>query len=123
VTILQKGASDVISNGDRTETIDIPGGLKRVGGQGDILSGVVGTFLAWGKNFEEQQKDSGSSIPLQEIPLLAAIGGSHITRTASRISFAKNGRGVLTSDMIGEVGVAYSEIFGETGDKGFKGNL
>ena len=53
VTILQKGASDIISNGDRNEVVDITGGLKRVGGQGDILSGAVGTFLAWGKSYEE----------------------------------------------------------------------
>ncbi|KAG8935687.1 hypothetical protein FRC02_006963 [Tulasnella sp. 418] len=58
VTILQKGANDIISNGDRTETIDIQGGLKRVGGQGDILSGVVGTFLAWGKTFEEKNNET-----------------------------------------------------------------
>lgn len=57
MTIIQKGPSDIISNGDRTETVGIEGGLKRVGGQGDILSGVTGTFLAWGKNFEEQQDE------------------------------------------------------------------
>ena len=28
--------------------VDTPGGLKRCGGQGDILSGSVGAFLAWG---------------------------------------------------------------------------
>jgi len=125
VTILQKGASDIISNGNCVEVVEVQGGLKRVGGQGDILSGVVGTFLAWGKNYEEQHlKDSNdSNLKLQDIPLLAAIGGSHITRTASRIAFGKLGRGVLTSDMVGEVGEAYSELFGEHGEKGFKGNL
>lgn len=60
ITILQKGPSDIISNGDRTETVSIEGGLKRVGGQGDILSGVTGTFLAWGKNFEEKQDENRS---------------------------------------------------------------
>ena len=32
--------------------IDTPGGFKRVGGQGDILSGCTATWLAWGKCYE-----------------------------------------------------------------------
>ena len=75
VTVLQKGAQDVIAidtsaagdsaahdaskisqdDPEQTEVIvvDTPGGLKRCGGQGDILSGSVGAFLAWGKCFED----------------------------------------------------------------------
>ena len=68
VTVLQKGADDIIctntgvaseqdaqkSKVNPTEgateeqvIVDVPGGLKRCGGQGDILSGTVGTVLAW----------------------------------------------------------------------------
>lgn len=53
IVILQKGAQDIISNGPRTEINDVEGGLKRCGGQGDILSGTVGTLLAWGKGYAE----------------------------------------------------------------------
>jgi len=53
IVILQKGAQDIISNGRRTEIVDTEGGLKRCGGQGDILSGNLGTFLAWGKAYIE----------------------------------------------------------------------
>lgn len=72
VTVLQKGAEDIIctntgeaskeqaelnqiSEGESTEervVVDVPGGFKRCGGQGDILSGSVGTVMAWGKCFE-----------------------------------------------------------------------
>ena len=72
VTVLEKGSEDIIctntgkasksetdlnkiDEGENTEervVVDIPGGLKRCGGQGDILSGAVGTMLAWGKCFE-----------------------------------------------------------------------
>ena len=65
LTIIQKGETDVISNGTRiprelledpsvqTEIIegDAQGGLKRVGGQGDILSGSVGVLMAWGSEW------------------------------------------------------------------------
>lgn len=53
LVILQKGAQDIISNARRTEILNVPGGLKRCGGQGDILSGTVATFLAWGKVYED----------------------------------------------------------------------
>ncbi|KAG8954629.1 hypothetical protein FRC04_011062 [Tulasnella sp. 424] len=125
VTIIQKGQQDIISNGDRTEVVDVEGGLKRVGGQGDILSGTVGTFMAWGKSYEEQnlKGSNDSNMKLEDIPLLAAIGACNVTRTASRLAFQKHGRGVLTSDMLAEVGPAYAELFGDVGEKGLKGNL
>lgn len=139
VTVLQKGAEDIICtntggasaedaetskvdpNEESTEeqvVVDLPGGLKRCGGQGDILSGTVGTILAWGKCFEDGAFGDGS-IPSSRIPLLAAIGGSMVTRTASKHAFAKNGRGVVTQDMLPEVGGAFVEIFGKEGEKGW----
>jgi ATP-dependent NAD(P)H-hydrate dehydratase len=66
VTIVQKGASDIISNGlpipaeligeenkSQSEILEVTveGGLKRVGGQGDILSGSTGVLLAWGSEW------------------------------------------------------------------------
>ncbi|XP_006461843.1 hypothetical protein AGABI2DRAFT_143608 [Agaricus bisporus var. bisporus H97] len=76
VTVLQKGAHDMIVTDTRGPDadlaasqlsgadpekeefcelvkVDVPGGYKRCGGQGDILSGTVGTFLAWGLSYEE----------------------------------------------------------------------
>lgn len=73
VTVLQKGEKDVISadttgeaadpkasqlqgeekSVQETVEVDVQGGLKRCGGQGDILSGTVGAFLAWGKCYED----------------------------------------------------------------------
>ena len=122
VTVLQKGPTDIIavntssnqSAKSETQTIevDVPGGLKRCGGQGDILSGAVGTFLAWGKCFEDGAYGDGS-IPSERIPILAATGGSMVTRTVSKIAFAQKGRSVITADMIGEIGKAFREVFGE----------
>lgn len=78
VTVLQKGAEDIIATNTKgissenaykiskipddvpqeqleeeiVTKIDILGGFKRVGGQGDILSGCTATWLAWGKCYE-----------------------------------------------------------------------
>ncbi|KAF9477610.1 H-hydrate dehydratase [Pholiota conissans] len=135
VTVLEKGAVDVIatdSTGEEADLaasqlsganaefekaketvhVDVEGGLKRCGGQGDILSGSVGTFMAWGRCYEDGAFGD-HTIPASRIPLLAAIGGSMVTRTASRIAFVQNGRSVVTQDMIPVLGEAFTEMFGD----------
>ncbi|KAG6815882.1 hypothetical protein H0H87_010454 [Tephrocybe sp. NHM501043] len=147
VTVLEKGAKDIISidtTGDaedlkesklegsdeemektqETIEVDVEGGLKRCGGQGDILSGCVGTFLAWAKSYEDGAFGGGSSkIPASRMPLLAAVGGSLVTRGASRHAFRKEGRGVVTQDMLAEVGPAFADVFGEDVQGQDKGRL
>lgn len=47
VVVVLKGEVDVISDGTRTIACAVPGGLKRCGGIGDVLSGAMATALAW----------------------------------------------------------------------------
>lgn len=35
-----------------------------------------------------------------------------VTRIASRIAFAKNGRSLVTEDMLPEIGASFTEAFG-----------
>lgn len=53
VTVLQKGPQDWISNGATTLRCSVRGGLKRSGGQGDTLTGCIGTMLAWKRMYLE----------------------------------------------------------------------
>jgi ATP-dependent NAD(P)H-hydrate dehydratase len=141
VAILQKGPSDIIAvntedansraaheaskvsphEGDQNEVVVVqtPGGLKRCGGQGDILSGSVGTFLAWAKCYESGAFGD-NSIPVSRMPILAAIGASMVTRTTSRRAFEKEGRSVVTQDMLREIGGAFTEVFGDDTQGGGK---
>jgi ATP-dependent NAD(P)H-hydrate dehydratase len=41
-----------------------------------------------------------------------------VTRTASRIAFGKEGRGVVTADMLPHIGDAFSEVFGKQAFEG-----
>ncbi|KAK2784667.1 hypothetical protein FQN52_008895 [Onygenales sp. PD_12] len=59
VTVIQKGAHDVISNGVTSVVSDVRGGLKRSGGQGDTLTGSLGTLLAWRKAYHEGLWETG----------------------------------------------------------------
>ncbi|PPQ98934.1 hypothetical protein CVT24_003561 [Panaeolus cyanescens] len=135
ITVLEKGATDMIatdSTGDEADLaashiedadpqfekakeliqVDIEGGLKRCGGQGDILSGTVGTFMAWGKCYEDGTYGP-PSLPTSRIPLLAAVGASMVTRATSRMAFQKYRRGVVTQDMLSEIGGAFESVFDE----------
>lgn len=66
VTVVQKGPKDIIAVDTTGKVkdegkeaiqeqieIDVQGGYKRCGGQGDVLSGCVGTIMAWGKCYED----------------------------------------------------------------------
>lgn len=47
VTILQKGAVDLICDGNHLLRCDVEGGPRRSGGLGDILAGTLGIVYAW----------------------------------------------------------------------------
>jgi ATP-dependent NAD(P)H-hydrate dehydratase len=141
VVVLEKGPTDLIASdttgeaaspeaskldeGDEQRVkevveVDVEGGLKRCGGQGDVLSGTIGAMLAWGKCYEDGAFGDGS-VPTSRLPLLAAVGGSMVTRTSSRMAFQLQGRGLVTQDMLPLLGKSFSEVFGEdlwAGDKG-----
>ncbi|KAH7921224.1 Ribokinase-like protein [Leucogyrophana mollusca] len=102
--------------------VDTEGGLKRCGGQGDVLSGTVGAMLAWGKCYEDGAFGD-KSIPASRLPILAAIGGSMVTRTSSRRAFQLEGRGLLTQDMIPQLGKSFTEVFGSDFQGGEQGKL
>lgn len=135
-TILQKGAVDIISNGlaipksllpsssskDDVEILknETPGGLKRCGGQGDILSGSTGVLLAWGTEWLKGTYERAGRPPPEDsedlaphIPLLAAYGASTFNRTCSRRTFEAKGRSMVTEDMIERVGGVFEEVFNE----------
>lgn len=114
VTVLQKGKVDIISNGDEVLKNDTPGGLKRSGGQGDVLSGSVGCLLSWALNYEDGVgRDDSSPVKSERLPLLAAYGASSVARFCSNRAFAETGRSMQASDMLKQVGPAYNHFFGD----------
>jgi len=49
VIVMRKGEVDVISDGDSAYFVNVWGSLKWCGGQGDLLSGILGTYAYWAK--------------------------------------------------------------------------
>ncbi|KRZ21047.1 ATP-dependent (S)-NAD(P)H-hydrate dehydratase [Trichinella pseudospiralis] len=106
VTIVRKGPTDIISDGIHVLECAEPCSLRRCGGQGDVLSGVLGTFLHW------TRRNSEFSGGAQYTPtLVAAYGACRLTRESSRCAFERHRRGMVASDMVREIPQCFTRIF------------
>lgn len=112
-TIIQKGGKDYISNGKHTLVSDGEGGLKRSGGQGDTLTGSLGTLLAYRKAYHDKIWDHEGDMDEAETLALVAYGGSAITRECSRLAFKELGRSLEAGDLTQHVHTAFLNTIGE----------
>lgn len=112
-TIVQKGFHDFISDGKTTLVVDLTGGKKRSGGQGDTLTGSIATFLGWRNAYLEKLWDHGNNLEESELVRLACFGGCAITRECSRRAFNEKGRSLQASDLTDEVHPSFLHLFGE----------
>ena len=109
---MQKGSTDIISNGKDSTECSIEGGLKRAAGQGDTLSGTMGTFLAWKVCYQQGLWDHReSNFSDIELSTLAAYGACAITRWCSHEAFRVHGRAMQASHVVDQVGKAYKALF------------
>lgn len=113
VLIVRKGPTDWICDGSNSLQSTLEGGRKRSGGQGDTLTGSIGTLLAWRGMYLEGLWDTEGEMGREETLRLAAWGGSAITRECSRLAFGKRGRALQASDLTDEVEVAFKTLIGE----------
>lgn len=86
VTILLKGHWDIVSDGKKVK-VNITGnpGMS-VGGTGDVLSGLVATFLAWGNE-----------------PLTAATVAAFVNGVAGDLAVEKMGYHIVATDLLDEI--------------------
>ncbi len=91
VVVLLKGKVDIISDGTSIKMNRTGNVGMTVGGTGDVLAGVVGTFYAKNDAFE------------------SAIAGAFITGLAGDIAFEEYGFGLLATDVIDNIPKAIKE--------------
>ena len=89
------------------------GSNKRVGGQGDTLTGTIGCMLSYSVAMHDFKVTENKEDPLSwvECALLSCYAGTTITRECSRLAFAEKGRAMQTSDLNDRVGMVYSQVF------------
>jgi ATP-dependent NAD(P)H-hydrate dehydratase len=99
-TVVKKGPVDDIRQHGRTVyTCDEPGSLRRAGGQGDVLTGCIATFIAW---------NARSSADVDLAP--SALAGCVVARRASRRAFEAKGRAMGATDVIEELGRVINDL-------------
>lgn len=111
VVILKKGQHDIITDGHSLLVCDADGSPRRCGGQGDILSGLLGTFAFWMQNADlwcPRSKDA----PLDPL-VLAAYAACSVTRECAVRAHRNLGRSTLASDMIQHIHGAFGGLFGD----------
>ncbi|KAJ1405611.1 Ribokinase-like [Sesbania bispinosa] len=109
VTILRKGNSDLISDGETVKSVSIYGSPRRCGGQGDILSGSVAVFLSWARQFV-LAADPNSNLSYLNPTVLGCIAGSAILRKAASLAFSNKKRSTVTGDIIECLGGSLEDI-------------
>ena len=96
VIICKKGIIDIISDGNTSYYVAVEGSLKRCAGQGDVLSGIVGTFTNFANNLKDVESPS-------ERAILSVVCASIVTRSSAHKAFVKKRIGLTTSDIIQEI--------------------
>ena len=100
-TVLVKGAIDEFSSPTGiVEHCDTTGALRRCGGQGDLLSGLVALFAVWSRLTHPTQDEEKRS-------LTVCLAASHVTRTAARLAFEKHGRAMGPHHVLDQIPYAF----------------
>ena len=101
--VVCKGAVDKVCCKETLTACSEVGSSRRVGGQGDILAGAMGIFSFWAKNAEPRLEGT----PYQTV---AAAAASSVVKRANALTFTKQGRSMITSDMVATLPQAFIEV-------------
>ncbi|KAI0463429.1 hypothetical protein LJB42_003456 [Komagataella kurtzmanii] len=113
VAVIVKGHDDLIINRDDHIVSSAEGSLKRVGGQGDSLSGLIGGFLAWANAYQNSlwKVQDDPKLTTSQLILLSAFAGSLLTRTSAHKAFDLKQRSMQTTDLHDHIAKSFTEIF------------
>ncbi|TNV76853.1 hypothetical protein FGO68_gene11211 [Halteria grandinella] len=92
VIVCKKGLVDLISDGTTSYFVAVEGASKRCGGQGDLMSGILGTFSKYAQNIHNPNN-----------ALLAVVAASIATRSCAKAAFLKKWIGLTTPDILEEI--------------------
>lgn len=112
VTVIRKGGQEVIAKNDQFLVNDVSGSLRRVGGQGDTLTGAIATYVNWAYNYQNKVWDSQEGkLTTDESVLLACFAACTTVRLASAKAYKQYSRSMQTSNVHEFLGQAYDDLF------------
>ena len=96
--VIKKGRNDIVTDGKKLFVIFNEGALKRTGGLGDILGGIISAYCAMIK------KEFGQSKEIKSIDLMEAISlACYVCRLASKNAYSIHGYSLTAPDAIVEL--------------------
>lgn len=108
VTIVKKGHEDLIRVNDTTLlTCAEVGGFKRAGGIGDVLSGTLGTLVAWHKILVEGNFETTATTV--DLPL-SCWTACCVVKRATRRAFQSKRRSMSATDVLDELGATLDQM-------------
>ncbi|KAJ8717112.1 hypothetical protein PYW08_005511 [Mythimna loreyi] len=109
VAVLVKGEKDYFyTNMSRYSWVATGGGSgRRAGGQGDVLSGALGTFFHWALKTEFCKNETR----IQLAQSVAAYAAAKLTRLCNYKANVIHGQSMLASDMINQIHSAFESTF------------
>lgn len=108
VTILCKGAHDILTDGHDVYELLETGSPRRCGGQGDLLAGSLAVSLHWSNRTEKTIPWEGERSPSKNI--VAGLLAATVVKKASAAVFAQQGRSMTTPDVLAGLGQAFSSL-------------
>ncbi|KAJ3270841.1 hypothetical protein HDV01_007390 [Terramyces sp. JEL0728] len=108
VTIISKGEMDIIACGEKVIVSAIKGTPRRCGGQGDLLTGMLATFISWGIKYREL---NGPFENDSYIEYFCGYAASRLLRESAQTTFEQKGRSMVTGDILANIGPQFSKIF------------
>lgn len=111
VTILHKGAKDIIVDGHKdTEIVscELAGSGRRCGGQGDLLAGSLSVFLYYAISAQEHTHYNECALSPS---IIACYAAARLVRECNASAFKLKQRGMLTSDMLEQIQPIFNKIF------------
>lgn len=113
--LVEKGPQDKIFAHGTCLVNESEGSLKRVGGQGDTLTGTIACLLAFSRARHDFHVCGDEKEPIEWIQhaMLSCYAGSAVTRECAKLAFADRARAMQTSDVNARVGDAYEKLLGQ----------
>lgn len=127
---MQKGTKDVVSDGIGYLECTEDGSPRRCGGQGDVLSGSIATFLAWSfSNRHQQQHQHQQQSPNKQSPetgkpssesgkqselsctVVSCYAASLLLRTSAKEAFSVYHRGTTTPNIIDKIPQVFEQLW------------
>jgi len=89
---------------------DIEGSPRRCGGQGDVLSGMMGTFVNWAL-MKDSPVNSANEEPVIAPLMLAAYGACALIRECSKACFDAKKRSMVGFDLVEFIGPTFNQMY------------